>query len=66
MSKKPARKATAPAQHAWTIYRIRKSPAEYVGRVHASDEAGAIRAAIAEYNISDPQKQKRLIARRSA
>jgi hypothetical protein len=40
---------------------IRKK-AEYVGRVHARDAEKAIEIAIKEYEITDPERQKRLAA----
>ena len=57
---------TEAVQHDWTIYRIRGTPAEYIGHVTAPDEDAAIRKAIEEYAITDREKQKRLIARRNA
>jgi hypothetical protein len=45
---------------AWSIYRIRKTPAEYLGRVYAADEAGAALKAIKE--CTDPDKTRRLLA----
>jgi len=65
---KPVRTSAGkePVQHDWTIYRIRGTPAEYIGHVTAPDEDAAIRKAIEEYAITDREKQKRLIARRNA
>jgi hypothetical protein len=42
---------------------IRKK-AEYVGRVHARDADEAIKVAINEYEITDPERQKGLAAQR--
>ena len=42
-------------EHAWIIYRIKKTPAEFIGRVHAPDEDAAIRKAIDEYAITNPE-----------
>ena len=47
----------------WRITRIRGNCAEPLGVVTAADEKSAIKIAIKEYQISDPEKQKRLAAR---
>jgi hypothetical protein len=49
---------------AWSIYRLRSTPAEYLGRVIAPDQDGAIAKAIEEFKITNPAHQKRLIATR--
>jgi len=46
------------------IYRLRGTPAVFVGMVEAPDETTAIKKAIAEFNITDTEQQKRLIAQR--
>jgi hypothetical protein len=46
----------------WRMTRIRGTPAEQIGYVEAPDEATAIKAAIEQYGITDPQKQSRLVA----
>jgi hypothetical protein len=51
------------ALHRWAIYLIRKR-GELLGSVEAPDEQAAIRAAIEKYNITDPERQKRLVAQR--
>jgi hypothetical protein len=48
----------------WRISRIRSSPAEFIGYVDAPDEATAIKKAIEEFGITDPEKKKRLVAQR--
>jgi hypothetical protein len=48
----------------WRIARIRSTPAEIIGYVEAPDAETAIKEAIREYEITDPEKQKRLIAQR--
>jgi len=48
----------------WRIARIRGTPAEIIGHVEAPDADAAIKEAIREYGITDPEKQKRLIAQR--
>jgi hypothetical protein len=48
----------------WRIIRIKGSPAAYVGRVRAADETEAIRKAIHEFQITNPEEQKRLAAQR--
>jgi hypothetical protein len=50
--------------HEWRIIRVKGSPAAYVGHVHAADEKDAIRKAIHELNIFNPEDQKRLVAQR--
>jgi hypothetical protein len=50
--------------HHWRIYLIRKK-GEVLGSVDAPDEKAAIAAAIEKYGISDPERQKRLVAQRS-
>lgn len=46
----------------WRIKRIRGNRAEVVGVVPAADEKAAIKTAIELYQITDPEKQKRLVA----
>jgi len=68
MAKKrsPPRKAErAPREVAWSISRITGTPAKYLGQVYATTEADAIKRAIEEFNIRDPEQQKRLVARRA-
>lgn len=48
----------------WRIIRIKSSPAAYVGHVRAADEKEAIRKAIQEFQITNPEVQKRLVAQR--
>jgi hypothetical protein len=55
----------SPAEHAWSIFRIRKTPAELLGRVCAPDQDTAIRKAIELFKITNPEHQKRLIAQRA-
>jgi hypothetical protein len=56
--------AKVPKLHHWRIYLIRKK-GELLGSVDAADEKAAIAAAIEKYGISDPERQKRLVAQRS-
>jgi hypothetical protein len=51
------------ALHRWAIYLIRKR-GELLGSVEAPDEQAAILAAIVKYNITDLERQKRLVAQR--
>jgi hypothetical protein len=51
-------------EYRWHIYRIKATPAEYLGNVTAADEEEAIRKATVEFKITDPQMQKRLLAQR--
>jgi hypothetical protein len=53
-----------PKLHRWRISRIRGTPAEFIGYVEAPNEAEAIKQAIKQFEISDPEKQKRLVAQR--
>jgi hypothetical protein len=62
MAKRPAPKPKA--NHSWRIYRLRGTPAAFIGIVYAPDEQAAIKKAIEEYGITDPQNQERLIAQR--
>jgi hypothetical protein len=55
----------AKKQHEWEIYVLRKKGA-FLGTVEAPDRDTAIKAAIRELKISDPEKQKRLSAQRRA
>jgi len=48
----------------WYVYRLRHTPATFVGSVEAPDAETAIKKAIEKFNITDPQQQKRLIAQR--
>jgi hypothetical protein len=51
-----------PENHTWSIYLIRAS-GKYLGRVIAPDQKTAIEQAIKEFEITDPEQQKRLMAR---
>jgi hypothetical protein len=46
------------------IFLLRATPATPIGGVSAPDAASAIKKAIEEFEITDPQKQKRLMAQR--
>ena len=46
----------------WRISLVEATPAAIVGYVEASDAVSAIARAIEEFNITDPQNQRRLIA----
>jgi hypothetical protein len=56
--KRPARREPP----AWEVYRLKGSPAAFVGLVYAEDEEAALEVAIREHNIW-PADQKRLFAR---
>jgi hypothetical protein len=56
-----AKKAT---EYRWKIYRLRGTPATFIGAVVAVDEKAAVNAAIKEFEIDDPAQQKRLLAQR--
>jgi hypothetical protein len=47
---------------AWEVYRLKGSPAAFVGLVYADDEQSALAGAIEQHGIR-PADQKRLIAR---
>jgi hypothetical protein len=47
--------------HSWFVYRIRRTPAQFIGLMYAPDEKAAIREAIKEFEITDPEHQKRLM-----
>ena len=47
----------------WEISRIKGTPAAILGRVEARDAEDAIKKAIEEFGITDPEHQKRLVAR---
>jgi hypothetical protein len=47
----------------WQITRIRGSRAELLGIVLAPDQKSAIEEAIEYYKITDPEMQRRLVAR---
>jgi hypothetical protein len=65
--KKQVPEATAPRkQHRWAIYQIGGTPAKLLGHVEAPDEESAIKQAIEEFSITNPQLQKRLLAQRRA
>jgi len=67
MSKKPTQdRPQEPREplHEWRITGIKGSPAAYVGHVRASDEKEAIRKAIQEFQITNPEDRKRLVAQR--
>jgi len=56
--------AKAPKSHRWAIYLYRKK-GELLGSVEVADEAAAIKTAIERFGITDPERQKRLVAQRS-
>ena len=48
----------------WYVYRLKHTPATFIGSVEAPDAETAIKRAIEKFDITDPQQQKRLIAQR--
>ena len=48
----------------WKFIRIKATPAEELGTVEAPDPETAIRIAIERFEIDDPHRQRRLVARR--
>jgi len=57
MPKRPTTKV-----YEWRIIRIKASPAAVIGHVQAPDAEQAIKEAIREFGITDPEQQKRLAA----
>jgi hypothetical protein len=55
----------AKKEYSWNVYRLRGTPAQFVGIVEAPDEAAAIKKAIEEFKITNPVMQKRLIVQRA-
>jgi hypothetical protein len=51
-------------EYSWSIYRIRGTPAAYIGIVETPDEKAALKKAIEEFKITDAEQQRRLVARR--
>jgi hypothetical protein len=49
----------------WEVYRpIEGSPGAFIGIVEAPDETSALKTAIEEFGISNPEHQNRLFVRR--
>jgi hypothetical protein len=49
----------------WEVYRpIKGSPGAFIGIVEAIDETSALKAAIEEFGIINPEYQNRLFVRR--
>jgi hypothetical protein len=61
---KRPRQSSTEKTHRFSIYRLRGTPAAFVGSVDAADEKDAVKAAIEQFGIEDPHQQKRLIAQR--
>jgi hypothetical protein len=59
-----ASKTAAGKQFSWAIYRLKGTPAKLLGNVKAPNEESAIKKTIEEFSVTDPQQQKRLLARR--
>jgi hypothetical protein len=52
-------------EYAWDIYLIR-AKAQLLGRVHAPDRKSAVERAIKEFEITNSEQQKRLMAQRES
>lgn len=52
-------------EHLWGVYRLKGSPAAFVGSVYAPDEKAALKAAIKELQITNSEHQKRLFVKRA-
>jgi hypothetical protein len=62
--RKSPRKTAQAREVAWIITRLTATPARYVGRVFAATAEDAIKRAIDEFKIQNPEMQKKLVARR--
>jgi len=58
------KKAKPKKLYSWRILRIRGTPAAFIGIVDAPDKESAIKKAIEEFQITNPDHQKRLMAQR--
>ena len=59
-----ARLASKRALPRWKIIRLKATPAEELGTIEVPDAEPAIRIAIEQFEIDDPHRQRRLVARR--
>jgi hypothetical protein len=58
-------KKSAPAkEQRWAIWRIRGTPAAFLGHVHASDEKTALEKAAEEFHVR-PELRNKLMAQRT-
>jgi hypothetical protein len=65
--KQPAPEPTAAGkQFSWAIYRLNGTPAKLLGNVEAPDKESAIKRANVEFAVTNPQHQRKLLARRRA
>jgi hypothetical protein len=60
----PKKRNGSATGYTWYVYRLRHTPATFVGVVEAPDAETAIKRAIEEFFITDPRQQKRLVAQR--
>jgi hypothetical protein len=51
-------------EYRWAIYQIKARPTKFLGTVLAAEEEEAIKRAIVDLEIKDPQTRKRLVALR--
>jgi hypothetical protein len=49
----------------WEVYRLKGSPAAFMGLVYAPNEKSALKTAIKQLKISNPEHQKRPLVRRA-
>lgn len=52
-----------PRPRRWEVYRLKGAAGAFVGSVHAPDESAALKEAIKEFQITNPDHVKRLYAR---
>ena len=59
MGKRPTK------DQAWTIYRLRETPAEMLGRMYTPDQKATIAVASEQFETTNREQKERLIATRS-
>jgi 1,2-phenylacetyl-CoA epoxidase PaaB subunit len=60
MAKRPTKQQT----HAWAVYHIRGTPAQFIGIVDAPDEESAIKQAIEEFAVPETLRNRLIASRR--
>jgi hypothetical protein len=59
-----AKKIASQKEYSWNVTRIRGTPAQFIGVVNAPDKDTAIKRAIEQFKITNPEHRKRLMAQR--